>query len=100
MSQRGTGRTIRQLERLPDGGFFLVPNHCIRRHCQGLLRDSGRDPRSINIVTADLAERDIWGVRVKAWDVDHAYFEVAGRRGQRAFDCLGMAAGKGPLSHE
>lgn len=97
MSDRGSGRTSRQLAALPDGSFYLVPNRPHASHCERLLLDMGRPRTSIRFVTAQ-DTCAMLGVRPVEWDVDHAYFEVTGRRGLEAFDFLGMAAGKGPLS--
>lgn len=98
MSQRGSGRTSRQLAALPDGGVYLVHTHAMVRYCQGLLQHLGRARDSITFVTADLTERAIWGRRVVAWAVDHAYFDLVPRgRGLRAVDYLELAAGRGPI---
>ncbi|WBO23942.1 hypothetical protein [Sphingomonas abietis] len=100
MTDRGSGRTTRQLAALPDGAFYLVPGMGVVRHCQQLLRSAGRQPRAINFVTRDM-QGTIWGARVPAWDVDHAYFEVVGSRsGITVYDLLWMAAGQGPLSEQ
>jgi hypothetical protein len=98
MSERGSGRTSRQLAALPDGGVYLVHTQAMVSYCQRLLNHIGRARDAVTFVTADLTERAIWGRRVSAWDVDHAYFDLVPRgRGLRACDCLELAAGRGPL---
>jgi len=98
MHERGSGRTTRQLAALPDGGVYLVHTQAMVRYCQMLLQHIGRARDAIAFVTADLNERAILGRRVTAWDVDHAYFDLAARdRRLQAWDALELAAGRGPL---
>jgi hypothetical protein len=98
MSERGTGRTSRQLAALPDGAWYLVPNHAHVAHCKRLLREAGRHHSALLFVTVDACERSVWGRRPIDWDVDHAFFECVGRRGWRAFDAVQLAAGMPPLT--
>lgn len=98
MIERGSGRTTRQLAALPDGGVYLVHTRAMASYCQGLLQQIGRERNAVTFVTAGLREQDVWGRRIVAWDVDHAYFDLVPRgRGLRACDYLELAAGKGPL---
>ena len=100
MTDRGSGRTSRQLAALPDGAFYLVPHRPAASHCEMLLQEAGRSRRAIRFITATQGEASIWGAHPSAWDVDHSYHEVAGARGRVMHDLLWMAAGKGPLSEQ
>lgn len=101
MSERGSGRTSRQLAALPDGAWYLVPHRPAASHCERLLARMGRDRRSIAFITPDISRASICGQRPSAWDVDHSFFQVAGRsRAEEAYDLLWMASGKAPLSGE
>lgn len=101
MSDRGSGRTTRQLAALPDGGVYLVAHRPMASHCERLLMLAGRARSAITFVTPDLAEKAVCDRRPSAWDRDHAYFEIARRdRAKEAYDLLWMAAGKGPLATE
>lgn len=95
--ERGSGRTTRQLAALPDGGVYLVPrHHPFVGYCKAILRHLGRSPNAITFVTSDLARQSIFGRRIAAWDVDHAYLDLTGHRGLYAYDLLHHAAGRGP----
>lgn len=98
MTERGSGRTSRQLAALPDGSWFLVAHQREATYCQGLLMAMGRSRSAIIFVTPDISERSILGRRPPAWGVDHAYFDVARRDvALRAHDLIWMAAGRGPV---
>lgn len=98
MTERGSGRTTSQLAALPDGGVYLVHTQKMAHYCQRLLEHIGRSRDAVTFVTADLIEQSVWGRRIIAWDVDHAYFDLVPRgRGLKACDYLELAAGRGPL---
>jgi hypothetical protein len=94
-ARRGTGRTSAQLAALPDGAFYLV--HCqeMVRYCRDLLRKAGRRHDAIRFVTPS-QWRSLEGVRVNRWDVDHFYFDGAGRDGPRLYDMISQAAAGAP----
>ena len=99
MTERGSGRTSRQLAALPDGAWFLVAHQREATYCQGLLMEMGRPRSAIIFVTPDISEHAILGRRPPAWGVDHAYFDAARSRDAalRAHDLIWMAAGRGPV---
>lgn len=73
-SERGTGRTYRQLEQLPDGSRFLVHHLAMVDHCHTLMERMNRDPKAISYhivrVTRDI-DNAIRGTSVP-FDMDHA----------------------------
>jgi len=71
---RHSGRTWRQLQALPDGSIFLVPNEKLASYCRNQLRRMGRQPRSIRFATPENF-RYYTGAVVPAADVDHAYWD-------------------------
>ena len=90
MSDRRTGRTTAQLVALPDGGVFLVHSRDHVDYCRHLLRKAGRCPNTaIRFATKD-SYRHFIGARFEHFDIDHAYFELTGRRGTEAYDFLSL----------
>ena len=87
MSERGTGRTWRQLAALPDGSVFLVATMPMISHGRALLRRMGRNHRSIRFVTPSTAFL-VRGLAIPSFDVDHAYYDVVGLRGREAHDLV------------
>lgn len=75
---RNSGRTYRQLEQLPDGAIFLVPNMKIAGYCRQLLRKMGREPTSIRFATVENFRR-FEGASAPAFAVDHAFYDVVSR---------------------
>lgn len=70
---RNSGRTWRQVSRLPDGAFYLVLNKPSASHVRYLLTAMGRSPHALRIETLGCsnpfaAVRGIGG----AYDIDHA----------------------------
>lgn len=53
--ERGSGRTWRQLERLPDGSAFVVLNSAHAEHCRRILWEQARDPTAIRFLSAERA---------------------------------------------
>lgn len=96
MSERGSGRTTRQLAALPDGGVYLVHTQPMVDYCKRLLIHLGRKHDSLTFVTPPNVDRAARGKRIEAWDVDHAFFDLT-NRGFIAYDVLEMASGRGPL---
>lgn len=83
MTERGTGRTWRAIERLPNGSIYVVFDQGERDHCRRILRDMGRDPVSaIRLVTLNgVSYGALRGVaRETIMDVDHAVYEMANHR--------------------
>lgn len=82
MSDRGSGRTTRQLAALPDGALYLVPHQPMARYCGHLLEAAGRKHDAVRIIAigdAGLAERRLRGTRRgTVWDIDHAFLEAGG----------------------
>lgn len=91
MSDRGPGRTTRQLAALPDGSVYLVHSyHFARSYCWPLLARAGRCPRTaIKFATPDNFQSFV-GLRFPAGDVDHAYFALARHRARarEAYDFI------------
>lgn len=87
---RRSGRTAAQLAALPDGSIFLVCSEKFACYCRTLLRRMGRSPFAIKFGTPSNFERFL-GARVPAMDVDHAYWQIVGRRGEEAHDFLRLA---------
>ena len=80
MSDRGTGRTSRQLAALPDGGVFLVPHGAMADHCRHLLREAGRRHDAVRIVILNQrgdANRLRGVPRGIPWAIDHAFSGIA-----------------------
>lgn len=77
----GSGRTWRQLRRLPDGGIYIVATPGEVRHCEHILRSQGRHPLAVRIISAD-GPRDrlidkLRGCSGTPYDIDHALFSIA-----------------------
>jgi hypothetical protein len=87
MSDRGSGRTARQLAALPDGAVYLVHSQQLADYCKGILRSAGRRISTVTFATPGNF-RSFEGARFTALDVDHAYFELASARGREAYDFL------------
>ena len=73
---RGSGRTYRTLENLPDGGMFIVHSDGMRRYAQDQLVKMGRNPRAIHIaVVHNYESADRLRGRQGPLVVDHAVYE-------------------------
>lgn len=86
---RCSGRTFRQLAALPDDSLFLVHSIEEARHCQRLLREMGRNPRSVKFATPANFHR-FEGARAPHLGVDHAYWSKARGGRQEAYDFLSL----------
>ena len=74
---RGTGRTYRQLEALPDGGVFVVHTNAMRHHVRRTLNAQGRksDAVSVRVVTGSMDTDLLRGLSVPL-AVDHAVWDA------------------------
>lgn len=67
---RGSGRTTRQLQRMPNGGLFVVQNEAHARYVRELAEHLGRQDVRVESLAWVLAYR--WqGLRWPAAAVDH-----------------------------
>jgi len=86
MSERGSGRTSRQLAALPDGGVFIVPHGAMADHCRHLLKEADRRPDAVRLVIVNQlgdADRLRGTPRGTPWAIDHGFSAGASRRGRQ-----------------
>lgn len=70
MTDRGTGRTTKQIMSPPDGAIFVVSNTSVKSHVRHLLRLNGRHPECLKVLTLDNFDK-IQPRRGTVIDVDH-----------------------------
>ena len=68
---RDSGRTWRQLERLPDGAAFVVLNAAHADYCRRLLWAQARNPAAIRFISAARALQLLACPPKLKLDVDH-----------------------------
>ena len=80
---------LRALAALPDGSLYLVHKQAVGDYCRRLRQDAGREPRkAIRFVSPPQVERLQGLPTATRWDVDHAFFDLTGREGGRAYEVM------------
>lgn len=73
---RGSGRTTRQLQALPKGGWFFCSSHPHKAYIEVIAKHIGRT----DIVMKSVEElRDYWkfhGCAISGFDIDHHAYDV------------------------
>lgn len=75
---RGSGRTYRALENLPDGGLFIVHSGDMRRYAQDQLVKMDRRSDAVKILVAGSRAifEQLKGFQDRPVAVDHAVWEL------------------------
>ena len=75
---RGTGRTHRQLEALPERAIFLVHNQSMKMHAVTILEKLGKNVQTVKVlIIHDLHSLEMmrgisWPIYVDHWLWDHS----------------------------